>query len=121
MLTPQEEIDPAKVWREHIGLPKGYKVKLSGSIEFGTILSKGEIDILEEIWTEYGVWDRRDLVRFTHSLPEWIDPVGSSLTISFQEILAGLKVPAEQITSRHAEHRAIEALGDLLESAHSKI
>lgn len=46
-------------------------------------LSESDLEVLNEIWREFGHWDRWDLVRYTHSdaCPEWEDPEGSSRPI----------------------------------------
>lgn len=69
-------------------------------------LSDADIEILDEIFDTYGHMDRWELVRYTHTLPEWVDPEGSSLPIATQDILHALGKTPEQITA------IMENLGD---------
>ena len=50
-------------------------------------LSDAEIQLLYRIFTEHGHKSRWDLVKLTHTLPEWIDPHGSAIAITYADIL----------------------------------
>jgi hypothetical protein len=50
-------------------------------------LSRAEENLLTEIFGTYGTWNRWRLRDFTHDLPEWQDPHGSSIPIQIGEIL----------------------------------
>jgi hypothetical protein len=50
-------------------------------------LSEAEIALLDEIFKIHGHKSRWDLVELTHKLPEWIDPEGSAIPISYRDIL----------------------------------
>ncbi len=80
--------DPSRpaIWSEQIGEPVSYEVALKadpGSDE----LSEAEITLLEEIFQIHGRKNRWDLVELTHQLPEWVDPQGSAIPISYRDIL----------------------------------
>lgn len=54
-------------------------------------LSDSDLEVLAEVWGEFGHWDRWDLVRYTHEhLPEWQNPNGSSLPISYASLFNAL-------------------------------
>jgi uncharacterized phage-associated protein len=63
----------------------------------GNRLSRAEEKLLNEIFAAYGTWDRWKLVEFTHNLPEWKDPDGSSIPIQIIDILAAQAIPPEEI------------------------
>ena len=53
-------------------------------------LSRSDLQMLNEVYTEFGHVDRWDLVEYTHTLPEWKDPRGSSYPIDFELLLESL-------------------------------
>lgn len=50
-------------------------------------LSKAEIKLLDEIFEKFGKMSRWQLSDYHHTLPEWIDPDGSSIPIDIQDVL----------------------------------
>ncbi len=45
-------------------------------------LSQADMEILEDVWREFGKMDQWELSNYTHEhCPEWEDPSGSSLPI----------------------------------------
>ncbi|MFZ3160695.1 MAG: Panacea domain-containing protein [Rhodoferax sp.] len=54
-------------------------------------LSDSDIEVLDAVWAEFGHWDRWALVSYTHDkLPEWQDPHGSALPISYTSLFSAL-------------------------------
>jgi uncharacterized phage-associated protein len=80
--------DPARpsIWAQQIGEPSHYEVALKGSAETDE-LSEAEVALLEEIFLKYGTKNRWELVDLTHQLPEWQDPQGSAIPITYGDIL----------------------------------
>lgn len=77
-------------------------------------LSDSDVEVLGEVWEQFGHWDRWDLVKYTHSdaCPEWEDPDGSSRPISYESLFTKLGYTAEQASSlvkRFADQRALNA------------
>lgn len=77
-------------------------------------LSDSDLEILGEIWTQFGHWDRWALVRYTHSdaCPEWEDPDGSSKPIPYDFLFTKLGYSPEQssaLVERLAEQRQLNA------------
>lgn len=77
-------------------------------------LSDSDLEVLREVWTGFGHWDRWALVRYTHSdaCPEWEDPEGSSNPITYERLFSELGYESSQVSSlieRLAEQRAIKA------------
>lgn len=74
------------IWTESISAPSNYEVALKG--EAGNDeLSEAEESLLDEIFRQYGHLSRWELVKLTHKLPEWKDPQGSAIRISYRDIL----------------------------------
>ena len=103
------EIPPGveTVWRQFISPPQGWDVSIIRESEVDE-LSKAEVDLVEEIFGRFGSWDRWDLVRYTHELPEWTDPNGSSIPIEYKRVL--------QVGGK-SEQEIFEILSDLEEAA----
>ncbi len=77
-------------------------------------LSDSDLEVLEEVWKEFGHWDRWDLVKYTHSdaCPEWVDPDGSSNPIPYETLFSKLGYSKEQaswLVQRFADQRALNA------------
>jgi uncharacterized phage-associated protein len=101
------------IWTAVISKPANYEVRLTGDAECDE-LSNAEIAILDEIFSEYGAMSRWDLGELTHQLPEWEDPDGGAIPISYRNILkAGGKTDSE-ITAIVDEIADIEQFDVLL-------
>jgi uncharacterized phage-associated protein len=76
-------------WSSLISNPSGYDVSLAREIseEDFEELSVAERKLLDEIWGKYGALDEWDLVDLLHDVGEWQDPHGTSVPISYSEIL----------------------------------
>lgn len=60
-------------------------------------LSTADIEILDEVWQQFGHMKRFELVEYTHEhLPEWVDPRGSSRPINPRATFAALGYNPEQ-------------------------
>jgi uncharacterized phage-associated protein len=73
-------------------------------------LSDSDVEVLDAVWGEFGHWDRWDLVRHTHTLPEWSHPNGSSIGIDYEELftLIGYSADeAEQLEQRMIQSRRV--------------
>ncbi|WP_395015435.1 Panacea domain-containing protein [Dongia sp.] len=67
-------------------------------------LSDAEIEVLGEVWGQFGRMDRFALVKYTHdNCPEWEDPHGSSSPIPYQRILRYLGKPHASDTAHEIE------------------
>jgi uncharacterized phage-associated protein len=77
-------------------------------------LSDSDLEVLSEVWDQFGHWDRWALVRYTHSdaCPEWEDPEGSSRPISYEVLFSKLGYSTEQtaaLVERLTEQRALNS------------
>ncbi|MBI2504045.1 MAG: SocA family protein [Candidatus Latescibacteria bacterium] len=90
--------DPAdqRLWNEWIGPRDGNQVCLLQPPKLNH-LSESQLELAREVFEEFG--DERTFVlsELTHAFPEWIDPKGSSLPISYKELLSKLGKPQEEI------------------------
>lgn len=75
------------VWFKHISIPKDYEVALSQDC-LPDDLSEAEESVINLTFEKYGHYDKWDLVDLLHSvLPEWQNPNGSSIPITYRDIL----------------------------------
>jgi hypothetical protein len=72
-------------WFDVISAPFDYKVKSIRAFE-NDELSGAEERLLEEVFSQHGKKDWKQLSDFTHELPEWTDPNGSSLPVSPEQL-----------------------------------
>ncbi|PUE24616.1 hypothetical protein B9Z39_12855 [Limnohabitans sp. JirII-29] len=76
-------------------------------------LSDSDLEVLSETWTEFGHWNRWDLVQYTHEhCPEWKDPDGSMIPISHLTLFNKLGYTPEQalaLSSRLATQEQLKA------------
>lgn len=105
-LNKINEGDPPGIpstWSRHISAPHNYAVRLIMDLEPWE-LSDAEIDILSNIYRQYGHMDKWELVGMLHEiLPEWQDPNGSSLPILYQDILQAGGMSDAEIRSIETE------------------
>ena len=78
-------------------------------------LSGSDLEVLQEVWKEFGHWDRWTLVNYTHSAacPEWKDPNGSSRPIPYKTLFISLGYSEEQsaaLVARLAYQRTLSAV-----------
>ena len=107
--APGEEV----VWDKAVSAPANYEVQLKadpGDDE----LSEAELAVLDEVWRQYGCMGRWDLVELAHKLPEWKDPQGSAIRISYRDILAAQGISDEEIGAIEEEICGVAATQDLV-------
>ena len=82
------ESDTSGPWNQAISSPSNYEVTLIK--DPGTDkLSDAEVSIIEETFGRFGTMSRWALCDYTHTLPEWQDPNGSSIPIDYKDVLRG--------------------------------
>lgn len=84
------------VWPEYVSEPGRFEVTLKVAEPVGDELSKAEKALIDEIFQTHGHLSRWQLVELVHGLPEWKDPSGSAIPITYRDILlAGNKTEDE--------------------------
>lgn len=82
-------------WADHISQPENYDVRLLSPTDDDE-LSEAEKYLIDDVFRRYGAMNRWALVDFVHTFPEWQDPDGSALPITYRDILkAGGKTELE--------------------------
>jgi len=75
-------------WHRFISERQDHQVTLLGPSPRDQ-LSPAEEQVLDAVWREFGTMNQWELRDYSHSLPEWRDPKGSSLPIQISDILLG--------------------------------
>lgn len=84
LITGESDSD---IWNSTFHSFGEHELKLiNSSIDTGK-LSKAEIRLLDEIFNKFGNQNRWQLRDFSHTLPEWVDPQGSSIPVDISDIL----------------------------------
>ena len=80
--------DTPSFWRKHISEPRNREVeKVAEGIEYDE-LSDVEDELILELFDKYGEMSRWQLVDdIHHNLPEWTNPNGTSIPLTFKDIL----------------------------------
>lgn len=84
-------------WSRLISDQADFKVRLRDPDPSSTKLSRYEVRLLQQVFEKWGLWNRWDVVKFTHALPEWHDPEGSSRPIDPREILEAVGKSQQEI------------------------
>jgi uncharacterized phage-associated protein len=106
--------DRREIWNKYISVARRYCVHLIDEAPKIKKLSQAEIDLLNNIYDRYGKMNRWDLVKYTHTLPEYKDPHGSSIPIKFNDLLGVLGYGKEDIERITAEMQAEAEIDSIL-------
>lgn len=82
----EPEVYQGGYWDRHIAPKQNHEVALRGDVP-NDQLSPAEEQLIDDVFAEYGRMSRWELRDFTHTLPEWEDPQGSSRPIDPADIL----------------------------------
>jgi uncharacterized phage-associated protein len=81
------EETPGAYWHKYIGPKQNQEVRLLSPDVPNDQLSPAEEQLIDEVFERFGRMSRWELRDFTHTLPEWQDPRGSSRPIDPADIL----------------------------------
>lgn len=90
-------VDQQTYWYKYITERQGHEVTLTGEQAPMDQLSAAEEKLINEIYQKFGRMDKWKLCDYTHKLPEWVDPNGSSIPIHMSVILAAEGYGKEEI------------------------
>ena len=106
----------SSVWQRFISPSHDYDIDLlepAGTDE----LSPYEVEVLHSINERFGGLDRWALVRYTHTLPEWVDPAGAAVEIDPRVILREAGKSDEEIQEIASQVDAIWTFENLYAAA----
>lgn len=105
-------------WDEWISDKANHELSLNHDVMNADLdeLSQADIEVLEEVWTKFGKMSRWEIRDYTHTLPEWEDPNGSSNAIPYRKIMMALGRSEEEASYLCAEIEAERAIDKLFAS-----
>lgn len=113
LIVAEEAPGEHSYWRTHISEPENYTVRLLGEPPRDA-LSPAQEAVLDAVFDEFGSMDQWKLVDFTHTLPEWQDPHGSSIPIALRDILLAGGTEEEDAEAIERDLEAEDSLARLL-------
>jgi len=104
------------VWSDLISSVDDNQVQLNREFDWDELdeLSRGELAILDEVFAKFGRMKRWELVNYTHTLPEWVDPGASCRPIDAAVIFQALGSSEELARDKSASLNARKTLGQKL-------
>ena len=114
LISTEPDPEAWSYWHTYISAPRDWEVALLREAPVDQ-LSKAEEGILRKIFAQFGHMTRWDLVKYTHGLPEYEDPQGSSVPISLRRMLIGTGRTEEDAAAIEQELEAEEEMRGLLE------
>ena len=104
--------EPGPNWNECFELFGNHEVKLKH--QPSTVkLSKAELKILDSVFERFGRKTRWEIRDFTHTLPEWSNPKGSSMPVEFSDVLKHSERTPAEIESIKDELVYLDALASI--------
>jgi uncharacterized phage-associated protein len=103
-------------WGSLISAKENYELSLAHDIDIHSLdeLSKSDVEVLDQVWDEFGSMTRWDLVAYTHdNCPEWEDPNGSSNPIPLEQLFTAIGRSEDEATSLATnirEHRYVDEM-----------
>ncbi len=101
---------------EYVVRPANDRIELvEGDLSIDDLgqLSDADVEVLGQVWQEHQHKSMTALLNYVHALPEWEDPQGSSIPISYERLFSVLgKRHIDELERDMQEKRAlIQALG----------
>lgn len=114
LITSDDDPEHPSYWRKYISPPRGdFEVGSQAKAPVES-LSPAECDLIRELFGKYGKMGRYEIVHFTHTLPEWQHPNGTSIPIEIDDILRANGYSEQEIEDIKSDLEAAETAHDLL-------
>ena len=98
--------DDAVIWDQYISERNDHSVSLRDQVNFSS-LSRAESGVVDNVFEQFGHMSEWELRDYTHRLPEWEDPAGTSIPLSHKQILLALGKSEEEIEAIASELEAV--------------
>lgn len=100
-------------WYAMVTPPANYEVSLSQPDPDLDRLSRYELRVLRELAERFQHMDQWDLKHYTHELPEYVDPNGSSISVDPTTILAAEGITADDMRRVAQDAEELWRMGQL--------
>jgi len=105
--------DGSSYWHRYISERRGHEVALLAGVP-NDQLSRADEHLLDGVFAEFGGMSRWEIRDYSHTLPEWRDPNGSSLPIAWRDILLAEGLSDDDVRDVEEGLRAEEFADGLL-------
>lgn len=106
---------PSEYWAKHISKRTQNEISLVVENPPEDRLSEADKSLIREIYRQHGNKTGWELREFSHTLPEWQDPAGSSIPIDYCDILRAVGRNEDDIEAIEEELCAVDFAQSLLE------
>jgi uncharacterized phage-associated protein len=114
MISDEHNPSSENFWFDYIKKQGDYEVSLVKPCP-PTDLSVAEVAVIDEVFSQYGHYDKWDLVKHLHEvLPEWNDPGPSSFPIYIRDILEGEGRSSQEIARVESDLDSLKMIDVLL-------
>lgn len=87
-------------------------IQIKQEIDFDRLSYKDK-SYIKAISEKFKNFTPKELENFTHTLPEWVDPKGSSIKIRYRDVMLALGKSEEEISAAKEEYEKISELSSL--------
>lgn len=101
--------DAIEEWTEHIATNRATKRCLLVKDAPPSALSRAEVQTLENVWSNFGHMDSKELMRYSHDLPEYTDTEGR-VEIRLEDMARAVGKSEEEIDAILARERELNAV-----------
>lgn len=101
-------------WEHWIGDRAGHVVSLRRGVDRDALedLSDADVEVVDHVWGQFGHLSKWQLRDYTHEhCPEWTDPNGSSIPITWESIFMALGKPYEVAADLSMRLRDFDQIG----------
>lgn len=108
------DMDGGNLWGQDLQRADSvYEVSWNGETLIGK-LSRADIRLIDSVWTEFGDYSYSELITYVHKFKEWKDPSGTSIPISYEQLLKELDYDDSEIGLIANDIRETQRVGDLI-------
>ena len=106
-------LDGSSYWHRFISERMGHEVALLAGVP-NDQLSRADEHLWDGVFAQFGGMSRWEIRDYSHTLPEWRDPNGSSLPIAWRDILLAEGLSDDDVRDVEEGLHAEEFAADLL-------
>ncbi|RYD76299.1 MAG: DUF4065 domain-containing protein [Verrucomicrobiaceae bacterium] len=106
----QRNTDPnlGKHWRLYLSPIQNKTITEKHPVIVNRLFMPFQLNVIDRVWDEFNKFSEEDLINYTHDLPEWHNPHGSSKDIDIYEVFAGLGFSGEELEYRAKRYLTLQ-------------
>lgn len=87
MKDPSKGAEVGTIWRRVLSPIHDETITQSGDLDPSQYLTRAQLQVIRDIWDQFGSMSKDEIVDEAHQLPEWNDPQGSAIFIKYISVL----------------------------------